>query len=345
MFRSGFIILNKAILNLKYTKIGRTIKFPRTNPLAQRSLILKASNYSPNFLGANHFAKSLALSILTWLGFTKDDEQKESELIMTLKRAVLCTQREQYDMAEQMLHLALRLAQQQQNEQGILYCYDLMANLAFDTYNLDKAEKLFVNVLQLLIGSGASQDDLQVIHISLKLARICQLKADLEKADIGYRWCLEQIEKKKNENEDAQVLFGVINDWYAQYLLDIGNNEKSLEYLNEAYKVCSEIQGKNSEKSMLLLNDLGITTFRAEDYTRAEKYLKEALLIGNSLDDKTHVGVVHANLGLVLLQKGVLSEAEKYCKGGLQLGKKHDDQESVEQSNYCLDQIKLNLGM
>lgn len=49
-----------------------------------------------------------ALSILTWLGFTKDDEEKESELIMTLKRAVLCTQREQYEKAEQMLHIALR---------------------------------------------------------------------------------------------------------------------------------------------------------------------------------------------------------------------------------------------
>lgn len=51
---------------------------------------------------------AFALSILTWLGFTKEDEEKESELIMTLKRAVLCTQREEFDKAESMLHLALR---------------------------------------------------------------------------------------------------------------------------------------------------------------------------------------------------------------------------------------------
>lgn len=105
---------------------------------------------------------AIALSILTWLGFTKEDEDKESELIMILKRAVLCTQREQYDKAEQMLHLALRLAQQQQNQQGIIYCYDLMANLAFDQYDLDKAEKLFVSVMQMLLGNGMSQDDLKV---------------------------------------------------------------------------------------------------------------------------------------------------------------------------------------
>lgn len=51
---------------------------------------------------------AFALNILTWLGFNEDDEKKESELIMTLKRAVLCTQREEYEKAEQMLHLALR---------------------------------------------------------------------------------------------------------------------------------------------------------------------------------------------------------------------------------------------
>lgn len=63
----------------------------------------------------------------------------------------------------------IRLAQQQQNEQGILYCYDLMANLAFDTYDLDKAEKLFVSVLQILLGKGTPQNDLKVsIIISMK---------------------------------------------------------------------------------------------------------------------------------------------------------------------------------
>lgn len=287
---------------------------------------------------------AVALSVLTWLGFTKDDEEKESELIMTLKRAVLCTRREQYEKAEQMLHLALRIAQQQQNEQGVLYCYDLMANLAFDTYELDKAEKLFVSVLQMLLGNGTPQDDLKVIHISLKLARISQLKAEIERANIGYKWCLEQIDRHKNENDDAKVLYGVINDWYAQYWLDIGNMPRAMEHLNEAYKVCNETQGIHSEKSMLLLNDLGITSFRAEEYDRAEKFLKEAIHVGNKLEDKSHLGVVHANLGLILLKKGVMQEAEKVCKEGLKLGKQSENVESMEQSNYCLDQIKLNLG-
>lgn len=81
---------------------------------------------------------------------------------MTLKRSVLATQREQYDKAEQLLHIALRLAQQQQNQQGVIYCYDLMANLAFNRIELEKAQKLFVSVLQMLLATGTKQDDLKV---------------------------------------------------------------------------------------------------------------------------------------------------------------------------------------
>lgn len=67
------------------------------------------SSKVPGYLPLHQFPHlAFALSILTWLGFTKEDEEKESELIMTLKRAVLCTQREEFDKAEQMLHLALR---------------------------------------------------------------------------------------------------------------------------------------------------------------------------------------------------------------------------------------------
>lgn len=127
--------------------------------------LLSTQLLKPNLFCDNNSAVRravMALAILQWLGFEKDDEEKESELIMTLKRAVLCTRREQYDKAEQMLHLALRLAQQQQNSQGVVYCYDLMANLAMDRLQLEKAEKLFISVMQMLLSSEMEQDNLKV---------------------------------------------------------------------------------------------------------------------------------------------------------------------------------------
>lgn len=178
----------------------------------------------------------------------------------------------------------------------------------------------------------------------MKLARISQLKAEIERADLGYQWCLEHIEKQKNDSVDAQMLYGVIQDWYAQFLLDIGDIPKAIVHLKEAYSVCKRTKGRNSEQSMLLLNDLGTTSFRAGDIDNAQGYLKEAIEIGNNIEDKSHLGVIHANLGLILLEKGVAKEAEKYCKEAWKLGKKHENNESVDQANYCFDQIKLVLG-
>lgn len=302
--------------------------------LCQQEQFYEKYHYFTNY--ARNVKATLALSILTWLGFTKDDEEKDSELIMTLKRSVLCMQREQYEKAEQMLHLALRIAQQQQNQQGVLYCYDLMANLAFDQLDLEKAEKLFVSVLQMLLGNGAEQHDLKVIHISLKLARISQLKADIERAQMGYDFCFEKIGKHKgSQNTDAKILEGVINDWYAQFLLDIGDVKKSLVHLNKAYDICKIVKGYNSEQCMLLLNDLGITSFRAGNLDAAQSFLQEAIAVGRNLDDQSYVGVINANLGLILLEKGgFLKEATKYCKEAWRLGKKHDNSESMQQANY-----------
>jgi len=79
-----------------------------------------------------------------------------------------------------MLHLALKLAQEQINAEGITYVYDVMANLAYDTGEYDKSEKLFVNVLQRLLAQGLPGNDNKLIHISLKIASIYEARNDLK---------------------------------------------------------------------------------------------------------------------------------------------------------------------
>lgn len=79
-----------------------------------------------------------------------------------------------------MLHVALRQAQALQNQNAITYIYDLMANVAFETKQLKKAETLFLLVLERLLSNGVTQNDLKIIHISLKLANIYEKTGDIE---------------------------------------------------------------------------------------------------------------------------------------------------------------------
>lgn len=161
---------------------------------------------------------------------------------------------------------------------------------------------------------------MQIIHISLKLARIYHLKAEEKKAETGYLWCLEQLEKNKSDDIHAKTLYGVVQDWYAQFLLDRGDVQTSLKHLRAAYDVCKEVTEEGSEQRMLLLNDLGITSWRAGDLDAAQTFLGEAVVMSDNVEDKSHAGVVYANLGLIYLERGIKKEAEKYCNQALRLG-------------------------
>lgn len=81
-------------------------------------------------------------------------------------------QREEFDKSEQIFHIGLRVAQDLQNENAVTFIYDRLANIAFETKQYEKARTLFVEVMNRLFHKGIKEDDLIVIHISFKLAKI-----------------------------------------------------------------------------------------------------------------------------------------------------------------------------
>ncbi|XP_030376917.1 tetratricopeptide repeat protein 19 homolog, mitochondrial isoform X2 [Scaptodrosophila lebanonensis] len=92
----------------------------------------------------------------------EEEETPEQKLLLTIKRSILCIQREQYDKAEQMLHLSLRMAQDMQSKDGITYVYDLMANLAMEREQFKKAEKIFADVMKRLFADGHTEESPKV---------------------------------------------------------------------------------------------------------------------------------------------------------------------------------------
>ncbi|XP_011882548.1 PREDICTED: tetratricopeptide repeat protein 19 homolog, mitochondrial [Vollenhovia emeryi] len=293
-------------------------------------------------------ATALPTLIYHYLLGIEDTDEEVPEVIMTIKRSVLLIQKGEYDKAERMLHLALRQAQTLQHYDAVTYIYDVMANLAFDTGKYRKAENLFVSVLQRLVSNGAAEDDMRVIHISLKMARVFEHLNEAKKAEQGYRFCLESLKshvEKDPDNEDAALLQGMAFDWYARMLLSQSRHTEAFNYFLQAYDICRKMNGEEHEQTVVLLNDLGTICCIRGEYDEAIKYLSAAARIGENLPDMADLGSIHVNLGNVLLKKGLYDEAKTSCQRGRKIAKTRDDNDSLLEANECLKEVKRLLSL
>lgn len=312
--------------------------------------------------------------VLGFLGLQKEEEEKEDELIMTIKRSLLMIQRGELNKAEQLLHLALKIAQQSQNQDGITYVYDLLANLALEKGELAKAEKLFVSVMQRLLTSGAKQDDNRIIHASLKLAQMHSESGedkggDPQRAEEGFRFCLDGLQKKVKpggegaNDEDTVLLLALTEEAYARFLLSQNRLKETQDYLESAAKhlehgISLGQRGPDEEfRTALLLNDLGSICSLRGDQDAAVKHLDKAIELGEkgikmrkemkttdetrrTIGDEELIASLRVNLGVVYAKKGLLEQAQKQCQDGWKIAKKLGDQEVLMEANSCLDEVK-----
>ncbi|XP_014247885.1 tetratricopeptide repeat protein 19 homolog, mitochondrial [Cimex lectularius] len=271
----------------------------------------------------------------------REEPDGESELITTIKRAVLLIQRDEFKPAEQMLHVALKLAQEQQNADGITYIYDLLANLAFAQGQFSKAEKLFIQVMQRIIAAGSKEDDLKLLHMSLKLAKIFEEKKQFVEAEEGYKYCLKNLGEKVDQgtDEDTLLLWAMTLDWYARFLLDRERFSEALNYFNQAYQMSLKVNGEVHEQTVVLLNDLGTISYLIGDADSAMTFLTKAVEIGKHLPNMWDLSSVYINLGNIYMQKKMFEEAKKHCKEGWQNATRHNNQEGVNEANVCLQQL------
>ncbi|XP_011506239.1 PREDICTED: tetratricopeptide repeat protein 19 homolog, mitochondrial, partial [Ceratosolen solmsi marchali] len=241
-----------------------------------------------------------------------------------------------------MLHIALRIAQTEQNQDGITYIYDLMANLAFETEDYDKAQKLFKAVMQRIIMNGAPEDDLRIVTMSLKLAKILEHRGDYLNAENGYQYCLKILQKlidEEKQDDNVVALWEVNVDWYAHMLLAASRYSEAMKYMEKAYVACVKHNGETHEQSVVLLNDLGLISFMKGNLDDALHYLNKAVEIGEKLPNMDNVSSIHVNLGNVYMKKGLINEAKHSCLKGWKLSKKINNKELLEEANLCLKEV------
>lgn len=255
------------------------------------------------------------------------------------------------------------MAQTLQNQLAETYIFDLMGNLAYENNELDKAEKLFVDVMKRLMQlEKATEDDIRLLHISTKVAHIAYLKNDLEKAMIGFEYVMEKVEKKEYLKDDSvHELWGLVKNFlgqgkllyflrrsvsrYISFLAYIGlkQYDKAKEALLSAREVFVKFKEESSEDGIILLNNLAVVHAELKEFELAEKCLERALEIGKELkvDDLSPYQI---NLGMLYFKQRLIDKAQAACKAAWLVAQKFDNQEAIKGADYCLEQVKAALS-
>lgn len=217
-----------------------------------------------------------------------------------------------------------------------------MANLAYEVGNFQKAEKLFVNVMQRLISDGVKDDDIKIVHMSTKIAHMAASQNHIEKALQGYQWTLGKIESNLKFKEESELyeLWGLTKNYYAQALMQAGRHQEAKLAFLDAYEVFLKFRDEVSDEGVQLLNNLGVVYTELNELDLAEKFLLKAVDVAKEIPDFADAGVYHANLGLVYFKKSLFERARQFCSHAWKFGRRNNSEVSMTQATYCLDQIK-----
>lgn len=306
--------------------------------LGQRTLLTKASyclthlvhcivKHTKPLISYSAFQKRFPRSGWAWyagllisLGLQKQDKNEynsEQFIIDNIKAAILAHQEGHSNKAEQLLHLALKVAQEQQHTEAVTYIYDIMANIALDRAELEKSERLFKSVVQHLIKSGMDMDDNAVLEISIKLAGTYERLGKLAEAESGYDYCLQHLRKKvktdMSPTEDTVLLWAMCADAYGRYLSSQKNYLEASGYFSEALDACMQILGASHPQTLVIMNNLGSSYMMAGNYEDAVKHLKAAVEVARSTGSEDFATYCY-NLGMVYLEMAKTTEAVFYCK-------------------------------
>ena len=285
----------------------------------------------------------LGFSFFGYELFEDDEETEEDVLEMTVKRGILAMRRDQLDKAEQLYHLALKMATEKQDQKAITFIYDMMANLAFQREQFEKAEKLFKSVIQRLLGDGTPENDNAIIEISLKLASIYASTEQVENAILGFHFCIATQDKKIKElgveqtDEDTLILWAMGMDWYARFLIRLGKFDLAKEYFIKAYEMCIKVNGTDHEQTAVLLNDIGSVCSMMKNYEEALDYMNKAISVAEKIESED-TATFYVNLGMIQMKRELFNEASNLCKKAAKLAKDAENEAILCEAEDCLEQ-------
>lgn len=291
------------------------------------------------------------------------DEQKMKKMSPTeilIAKGVLSMCDQDYSKANELFHEALRLSQDENNEEQETLILNLLASNFFEADDFENAEKLFIDLMKRMIANNVEPTDPAILELSLKLASIYSKdKSTHEKALKGFKFVINSLLLKledivinvedlnvkdlSEDKKDQLALLGWSYDWFAKHLLLVNDYTGAGEMLKRALKISSKVLGPNHDQTLILLNDVGTTMAMNNDPEEGKTFLQKAVE-GAIESQSKELASFYVNLGLVNLKLRKFNEAKRYCEYSIELATKnsehHNSSDILKLSQHCLNEIK-----
>uniref|UniRef100_A0A0N4ZA31 Tetratricopeptide repeat protein n=1 Tax=Parastrongyloides trichosuri TaxID=131310 RepID=A0A0N4ZA31_PARTI len=276
----------------------------------------------------------------------KNNETFNDNIEKLIRESWLYTKYSKYESSLQRLHKALELAYEQRNEMIITILHYEIANVYFLMEDYENCENLYKQILRrILLIHKYSMENPSFIFISLKLALVFSKKNDFKNADVGFKYCINEIKKiieKESElnncSENTFAIYGYALNQYAHFLInqspDLNLIGKAQMYFEMAIEEGDKIFGYNNEQMLHLLNNFAVSCILNNQFEIGKKYLEEALKRLLSSPDKVETSIaIYCNYAECLFHLGDLKNARIFVNKALIESK----QFSKEIENFASD--------
>lgn len=316
----------------------------------------RTTSYSNRFL--------VAFSVMSIFGFKDkfdDDNDKElTPLDILIRKGAYCLMKQDYAKAEEILHDALVLAQDDDNYEKEMLINNILATSYFENEDLVHAEKIFVELIKNMLNHNTDPTDPAILELSLKLASIYSRRKDSHhKAVKGYQFVIDTLQEKlkdliphldtvksddlSDEKKNELALLGWGYDWLAKHYIGENNMEEATKVLKKAVQISSVVLGRIHDQTLILMNDVGTTLAMSDSPEEGCDYIKKAVE-GAKEAGSQELASFYANLGLIHLQLMKIDQAIYYCEQSTKLASSnrqhYNFKDVIATSRYCLDEIK-----
>ncbi|CAL8083848.1 unnamed protein product [Calicophoron daubneyi] len=160
-----------------------------------------------------------------------------------------------------------------------------MANINLLMGEYEAAERLVKQVIQDCVDSHVSTSDAMIVELSLKLALIYEKLGTVDKADLGFKYCIENQEEKigrlnddtdKDQIANEKALLGMCYNYYSKFLFFQGNYDSALSFAKKGLDMATQLYPPEHPNCLNLRCDIAVIEAQQNHFDSAREHLMQA---------------------------------------------------------------------